>query len=196
MEMTEYRQCVAKPISSSNPVGERLVDHPLFDFIEDQMMKVGSLSHASVQWDEVEHSTLKLLGEQSKDIKLLVYLLQCLHNQVTPTRLITSFAVMSEFLNQYWNDSYPAPGARGNLPRRKFFSQMAQRFTTVIEKFDFHHLDEADRQALQAAVEEWQQAVEKQGLSSELVESVVVRITAEIKRAEQRQQVTAQSVKH
>lgn len=50
MEMTEYRQCVAKPISSSNPVGERLVDHPLFDFIEDQMMKVGSLSHASVQW--------------------------------------------------------------------------------------------------------------------------------------------------
>ncbi|HHI5410044.1 type VI secretion system protein TssA [Vibrio metoecus] len=193
MEMTEYRQCIAKPISGSSPVGERLVDHPLFDFIEDQMMKVGSLSHASVQWDEVEHSTLKLLGEQSKDIKLLVYLLQCLHNQVTPARLITSFAVMSEFLNQYWNDSYPAPGARGNLPRRKFFSQMAQRFAAVIEKFDFHHLDEADRQALQAAVGEWQQAVEKKGLSSDLVESVVVRIESEIKRAEQRQQVAAQS---
>lgn len=193
MEITEYRQCIAKPISGSSPVGERLVDHPLFDFIEDQMMKVGSLSHASVQWDEVEHSTLKLLGEQSKDIKLLVYLLQCLHNKVTPVRLITSFAVMSEFLNQYWNDSYPAPGARGNLPRRKFFSQMAQRFAAVIEKFDFHHLDEADRQALQAAVEEWQQAVEKQGLSSDLVESVVVRIESEIKRAEQRQQVIAQS---
>lgn len=193
MEITEYRQCIAKPISGSSPVGERLVDHPLFDFIEDQMMKVGSLSHASVQWDEVEHSTLKLLGEQSKDIKLLVYLLQCLHNQVTPVRLITSFAVMSEFLNQYWNDSYPAPGARGNLPRRKFFSQMAQRFAAVIEKFDFHHLDEADRQALQAAVEEWKQAVEKQGLSSDLVESVVVRIESEIKRAEQRQQVIAQS---
>ncbi len=193
MEITEYRQCIAKPISGSSSVGERLVDHPLFDFIEDQMMKVGSLSHASVQWDEVEHSTLKLLGEQSKDIKLLVYLLQCLHNQVTPVRLITSFAVMSEFLNQYWNDSYPAPGARGNLPRRKFFSQMAQRFAAVIEKFDFHHLDEADRQALQAAVEEWQQAVEKQGLSSDLVESVVVRIESEIKRAEQRQQVIAQS---
>ncbi len=47
MEMTEYRRCVAKPISSSNPVGERLVDHPQFDFIEDQMMKVGSLSRFS-----------------------------------------------------------------------------------------------------------------------------------------------------
>ncbi|ENM5729983.1 type VI secretion system protein TssA [Vibrio mimicus] len=195
MEITEYRQCIAKPISSSHPVGERLVDHPLFDFIEDQMMKVGSLSHASVQWDEVEHSTLKLLGEQTKDIKLLVYLLQCLHNQMTPPRFITSFVVMSEFLNQYWTESYPAPGARGNLPRRKFFSQMVQRFAAAVDKLDFHRFDEADRQALEAAVGEWQQAVEKQGLLSELVESVVIRIQAELKRAEQQHQAKVQSAK-
>ncbi|ENM5935737.1 type VI secretion system protein TssA [Vibrio mimicus] len=193
MEITEYRQCIAKPISSSHPVGERLVDHPLFDFIEDQMMKVGSLSHASVQWDEVEHSTLKLLGEQTKDIKLLVYLLQCLHNQMTPPRFITSFVVMSEFLNQYWTESYPAPGARGNLPRRKFFSQMVQRFAAAVDKLDFHRFDEADRQALEAAVGEWQQAVEKQALSSDLVESVAIRIQAELKRAEQQHQAKVQS---
>lgn len=196
MEITEYRQCIAKPISSSHPVGERLVDHPLFDFIEDQMMKVGSLSHASVQWDEVEHSTLKLLGEQTKDIKLLVYLLQCLHNQMTPPRFITSFVVMSEFLNQYWTESYPAPGARGNLPRRKFFSQMVQRFAAAVDKLDFHRFDEADCQALEAAVGEWQQAVEKQTLSSDLVESVVIRIQAELKRAEQQHQAKVQSAKN
>ncbi|MEF2506375.1 type VI secretion system protein TssA [Vibrio mimicus] len=196
MEITEYRQCIAKPISSSHPVGERLVDHPLFDFIEDQMMKVGSLSHASVQWDEVEHSTLKLLGEQTKDIKLLVYLLQCLHNQMTPPRFITSFVVMSEFLNQYWTESYPAPGARGNLPRRKFFSQIVQRFAAAVDKLDFHRFDEADRQALESAVGEWQQAIEKQGLSSDLVESVVIRIQAELKRAEQQHQAKVQSAKN
>ncbi|ENM5889114.1 type VI secretion system protein TssA [Vibrio mimicus] len=196
MEITEYRQCIAKPISSSHPVGERLVDHPLFDFIEDQMMKVGSLSHASVQWDEVEHSTLKLLGEQTKDIKLLVYLLQCLHNQMTPPRFITSFVVMSEFLNQYWTESYPAPGARGNLPRRKFFSQMVQRFAAAVDKLDFHRFDEADRQALEAAVGEWQQAVEKQALSSDLVESVAIRIQAELKRAKQQHQAKVQSAKN
>ncbi|MCG6442042.1 type VI secretion system ImpA family N-terminal domain-containing protein, partial [Vibrio parahaemolyticus] len=129
MEINQYRQCISKPVTNDNPIGERLVDHPLFDFIEEQMMKVGSLSHATVQWEEVEHSTIKLLSEQSKDIKLLVYLLQCLHNQITPLRFITSFLVMSEFIEQYWNESYPAPGARGNLPRRKYFSQMTQRFS-------------------------------------------------------------------
>lgn len=193
MEITEYRQSIAKPISSESPVGERLVDHPLFDFVEDQMMKVGSLAHASVQWDEVEHSTITLLAEQSKDIKLLVYLLQCLHNQVTPMRLITSFEVMSEFITHYWSDSFPAPGPRGNLPRRKFFSQMAQRFTLVIDKFDFSTLDETDRQALQRVVAEWEQAIEKQELTSELVDSVVVRVKGELSRAEESQRLTEQN---
>ncbi|HAS6172278.1 TPA: type VI secretion system protein TssA [Vibrio vulnificus] len=193
MEINQYRQCISKPVTNDNPIGERLVDHPLFDFIEEQMMKVGSLSHATVQWEEVEHSTIKLLSEQSKDIKLLVYLLQCLHNQITPLRFITSFLVMSEFIEQYWNESYPAPGARGNLPRRKYFSQMTQRFSTVVDKFDFCHLDAADRQALQAAVGEWKLVIEKQGLLSDLVESIAVRIEAEIQRAE-KQQSSVQNV--
>ncbi|ELP1875766.1 type VI secretion system protein TssA [Vibrio vulnificus] len=193
MEINQYRQCISKPVTNDNPIGERLVDHPLFDFIEEQMMKVGSLSHATVQWEEVEHSTIKLLSEQSKDIKLLVYLLQCLHNQITPLRFITSFLVMSEFIEQYWNESYPAPGARGNLPRRKYFSQMTQRFSTVVDKFDFCHLDAADRQALQAAVGEWKLVIEKQGLLSDLAESIAVRIEAEIQRAE-KQQSSVQNV--
>lgn len=80
MEMIEYCQCVVKLISSSNFVGEWLVDYLLFDFIEDQMMKVGFFFYVLVQWDEVEYSIFKLFGEQSKDIKFLVYLLQCLYN--------------------------------------------------------------------------------------------------------------------
>jgi type VI secretion system protein ImpL len=48
MELSEYRPCITTPIERENPVGERLIDDSLFDFVEDQMMKVGSLSHASV----------------------------------------------------------------------------------------------------------------------------------------------------
>lgn len=169
MELTEYRRCVAQPISGDNPVGERLIDDPLFDFIEDQMMKVGSLSHSSVQWDEVEHSALKLLQDKTKDIKLMVYLLQCLHNQLSPSRFILSFELMSDFMASFWEESYPAPGKRGNLPRRKFFSQIAQRFSMATEKIDFNQFDAQDRQALGEAVDAWQKVIEAQGLSSDVV---------------------------
>ena len=115
MELKEYKRSISQPIPGESAVGERLVDDPLFDFVEDQMMKVGSLSHADVQWDEVEHSVVKLLAEKSKDIKLLTYLLQCLHHQASPARFILSFELMASFMSQYWEDSFPAPGKRGTL---------------------------------------------------------------------------------
>ncbi|WP_038176958.1 type VI secretion system protein TssA [Vibrio pacinii] len=189
MDITQYRASIVRPISAESPVGERLLDEPLFDFVEDQMMKVGSLSHASVQWQEVEHSTVTLLNEKSKDIKLLVYLLQCLHHQLTPKRLITSFGVMSDFITHYWQDCFPAPGKRGNLPRRKFFSQICQRFSLAVDKFDFATLDSQDREELQQTVQEWQAVLEDNELSSDVAESVVVTIVNQLTRAQEREKV-------
>ena len=189
MDITQYRASVVRPISAESPVGERLLDEPLFDFVEDQMMKVGSLSHASVQWQEVEHSAVTLLNDKSKDIKLLVYLLQCLHHQLTPKRFITSFGVMSDFIAHYWQDCFPAPGKRGNLPRRKFFSQICQRFSLAAEKFDFAALDSQDREELQHAVQEWQSVIDANELSSDVAESVVVNIVNQLKRAQEREKV-------
>lgn len=189
MELTQYRTSIVRPITSDSPVGERLLDEPLFDFVEDQMMKVGSLSHASVQWQEVEHGAITLLGEKSKDIKLLVYLLQCLHNQLTPSRFIVSFGVMSDFIEHYWNDSFPAPGKRGNLPRRKFFSQMCQRFSIAVEKFDFASLDSQDREELQTAVESWKKTIEVNELASDVADSVALTVTSQLKRAQEREKL-------
>ncbi|WBA16794.1 type VI secretion system protein TssA [Salinivibrio proteolyticus] len=189
MELKEYKRCIAQPIDAANPVGERLVDDPLFDFVEDQMMKVGSLSHGDVQWDEVEHSVLKLLSEKTKDIKLLAYLLQCLHHQPSPSRFILSFDVMASFMSNYWEQSHPAPGKRGNLPRRKFFSQMAQRFSMAVDKTDFGQFDAQDREQLNQAIEAWEKAIEDNGLTNDLVGSVVGSIKSELRKAEERQRV-------
>ncbi|MGD8172751.1 type VI secretion system protein TssA [Vibrio sp. TRT 21S02] len=195
MELAEYREHIVRPISSKTSVGERLIDDPLFDFIEDQMMKVGSLSHGSVQWDEVEHSIVKLFSEKTKDIKLLVHLLQCLHNQVNPQRLIVSFGVMNDFIAHYWETCYPAPGKRGNLPRRKFFSQMVQRFSLVLEKIDFNLFDTQDRDALLSACEEWQKTIEKAGLTNDVVSSVAISITSELRKVDERQKTEQPEIK-
>lgn len=189
MELTQYRSSIVRPITHDAPVGERLLDEPLFDFVEDQMMKVGSLSHATVQWQEVEHSAITLLNEKSKDIKLLVYLLQCLHNQLTPSRFIVSFGVMSDFIEHYWSDCFPAPGKRGNLPRRKFFSQMCQRFSMAVDKFDFATLDSQSREELQTVVEGWQKTIQANELSSDVADSVVLTITNQLKRAQEREKL-------
>lgn len=186
MNVEQYRQIIISPISEESRVGDRLYDDPSYDFIDEQMMKVGSLSHASVQWSEVEKSIVKLLKEKTKDIKLLINLMQCLHHQATPERLTLSLFIFGDFLREFWCDSYPSPGERGKLPRRKFFSLLLQRFDLLIDKFDFSLFDSNGRDSLLLALNDWQIATQQNELDSEAVQFFSQRIKAKLKEAEER----------
>lgn len=186
MNITEYRQTIITPISKESHVGERLYDDPLYEFIDDQMMKVGSLSHASVQWSEVEKSILQIFKEKTKDIKLLIHLIQCLHHQATPERLTLSLFVFGAFMREFWSDSYPSPGDRGKLPRRKFFSLLLQRFDLLADKYDFSLFDAKGRDLLLQALTDWHAAAIKNELDSDSVQYFVQRIKTKLKDCEER----------
>lgn len=141
MDLNQYLDKVSRPISEANPIGERLSDDVLFDYVEGQMMKVGSLSHSEVQWHEVESAALKLLETKSKDLKLLTYLLQCLQHQCSLERFSCSLALLERFMASFWETCHPAPGPRGVLPRRKFFAQIVQRTLKAAEGLDTDFCD-------------------------------------------------------
>ena len=193
MNITEYRQTIITPISKESHVGERLYDDPLYEFIDDQMMKVGSLSHASVQWSEVEKSILQIFKEKTKDIKLLIHLIQCLHHQATPERLTLSLFVFGDFMREFWSDSYPSPGERGKLPRRKFFSLLLQRFDLLADKYDFSLFDAKGRDSLLQALTDWHAAAIKNELDSDSVQYFVQRINTKLKDCEERSSFYEQS---
>ncbi|ODS04813.1 type VI secretion system protein TssA [Vibrio scophthalmi] len=189
MEIADYRQSISQPIKGDSPVGERLSDDPLFDFVEDQMMKVGSLSHASVQWPEVEQTTVILLSEKSKDLKLLLILLQCLHNKVTPSRFVVSLQLLTDFMFLYWEECFPAPGPKGRVARGKFFSQIVQRFTLVIDKLDFDQFTKQERNTLKEALESWHLSVKNADLMSDSVASLATQITNALTRTVERERI-------
>ncbi len=167
MELDSYRAAIATPISLENPVGERLVDDPMFEFIETQMMKVGSLSHGNVQWEEVEHSTVTLLRDKTKDLKLLAILLQCLHQDMTPSRWVVSFEVLGDFMARFWVTCHPASGERGNLVRRRFYSQISQRFSTASKTVNYAQFGAVHQASLQDALDGFKQALQHAQLGND-----------------------------
>lgn len=187
MDLAHIRKCVVLPVSKQSPVGERLVDDSELEFVEDQLMKVGSLSHSTVKWDEVEHSVLNLLRNKSKDIRLLVYLLQCLHNQVTPERFIISFQAMTDFIDCYWESSFPVAGEKGIASRKKYLELMLQRISLVIEKLDFAQFDQQQRSSLNECVTRWFKAIEDKQPATTIVSAVVASVAGGLKRTEQPQ---------
>ncbi len=132
--MQNYIASIAEPINQANPVGERLLDDAKYEFIEEQLMKVGSLAHETVQWQQVESSAVELLSSRSKDIKLLSFLMQCLQQDKRADRLVVSIGVLVNFAKHFWLDAFPAPGDKGKLPRRRLFQMMLERSIVCAEQ--------------------------------------------------------------
>lgn len=133
-DFSAIRKFIVEPIEGDNKVGQRVVDDPLFDFIDSEMMKVGSLSHGQVQWDDVQASILTLFKCKTKDLKLLASLLQCFAAKQSVPYCLLSLQVLADFMAHYWESAYPAPGQRGVLPRKKYFNQIVQRSALTLDK--------------------------------------------------------------
>lgn len=186
MDINVIRTAIREPISVDQPVGENAVHDPLYEFVDDQMMKVGSLSHGSVQWDKAEKSLIELLSKKTKDLKLLTYFFQCLHNKNTPDSLALSIFVLADFMSEYWEVCFPFAGKKGNLPRRKFLGQIIQRFGLALDKLDFTDFNSVERDNLSAANTFWHDVVKEKELDSENVETVIDVINRKLQNSEKK----------
>lgn len=186
MDINLIRAALREPISEDHPVGENAVHDPLYEFVDDQMMKVGSLSHGSVQWGKAEESLIELLSKKTKDLKLLTYFFQCLHNKNTPDSLALSIFVLADFMSEYWEICFPFAGKKGNLPRRKFLGQIVQRFGLALDKLDFMSFNSAERDNLGAANAFWHEVVKGKELDSENVTTVIEVINRKLQNSEKK----------
>ncbi len=174
--MTSFREQLLTPIMVDNPVGERLKDDPQLNFIDSQMMKVGSLAHGEVEWDKVEKSAVNLLSTKSKDIKLLTVLIQCLQHKPTPERFTLSIGVLVDFISCFWLECQPIPGERGAVHRKKFFNQICQRTYVATDKLDSTLFDSDLKAVLEALLQELYQHAEKQMLPVEVIDDINARL--------------------
>ncbi|WP_310620623.1 type VI secretion system domain-containing protein [Flexibacterium corallicola] len=108
---------VVRPLS--DPFEEEIEEHPDFDTISDELMKRGTLAHASINWGIVEESSLKLLQTAQKDISLLEALF--LSRLSKKTRFAFASCVLA--LDAYCS-----------LPKELRFPKDVKRFTLLLKR--------------------------------------------------------------
>ncbi|MBB3142576.1 type VI secretion system protein TssA [Halomonas organivorans] len=118
-------------------VGVPVADHEYYDWLDEQMMKVGSLQHGEVDWAGAETRAARLLAETGKDLKVLGHLLHCLQHDADPARFALSLSLLAGALDAWWEDAYPFAGPRGKRARPKLFQQFAQRALSLAGALDF-----------------------------------------------------------
>src|SRR5690554_8033971 len=75
IEQHPYVDQVLGVIPGESAVGESLAEDSALEFLEDEVMQVGSLAHNDIDWDKVESMALQLLADRRKDVKVLGFLM-------------------------------------------------------------------------------------------------------------------------
>lgn len=132
-------------------VGRCVDDEPDYLWLDEQMMKVGSLRHAHVDWPGAEARSIRLLSENGKDLKVLGHLLHCLQQDADAVRFALSLQLLSGALHGWWSDAWPFSGSRGAHARSRLFAQVSQRADSLASALDFSGGAEAERQACREA---------------------------------------------
>lgn len=160
MKISEYRNYVSTSFPENIPYGESVTEHADFDFIETQLMKVGSLAHEEIEWAKVESASLQLLGKVGKDFKVLSALVQTLQYQSTPERFNLSLSILSDFISFYWESPFPFKGVRGEVAKKKLMNQIIDRSLKAFDQIESPY-DISDKNELSENISFVEQACTK-----------------------------------
>lgn len=137
IEQHPYVKPVLAPLPGDTPMGEALDEDPALEFLENEVMKVGSLAHTGIEWGRVESESLRLLSDQVKDLKVLGFLMLCLQRGGNGERFALSLHLLHRIMDSWWALAWPYPGDKGKRARRRMFGQMMQRAAGEISAVNF-----------------------------------------------------------
>jgi type VI secretion system protein VasJ len=152
--------------------GEHLEDDPALDFLEQELMKIGSLAHTTIDWPKVEREALNILSDRSKDSKVFGFLLLCLFRGGGGERFALALWLLAGVLDSWWAQAWPHPGVKGERARQMLFKQMLQRAAQHADALSFD-ASQGDGQAFcQAALSRILTLLSAQQLPAEPVKSL------------------------
>lgn len=115
-------------------------DNPDWEYIDGEIVKLGSLAHAQLDIPELQRRGLSLLASESKDFRLVAHLLRTLQHAGDP---LLAARLLGLYVEHYWTIAAPHNMAH----KKRFAVQVIKRFESGIAGFA-EKSDSAQRDAL------------------------------------------------
>lgn len=103
-------------------------DNPDWEYIDGEMLKLGSLAHSQLDIQEIQRRGLMLLASESKDFRLLAHLLRTLQHAGDP---LLALRLLTLYVEHYWTLAAPQNAAH----KQRFAAQVLKRFESGAESF-------------------------------------------------------------
>ncbi|WP_447956376.1 type VI secretion system protein TssA [Vreelandella sp. EE7] len=160
------------------PVGVPVEDSNSYLTLDEEMMKIGSLQHASIDWENAETLAIRMLSEQGKDLKVLGHLMHCMQHGGSGVRFALSLRLLARSIAApWWESAYPFAGKRGDKLRPRLFQQFIQRSIKLLATLDFHNAQD-EFEACETSLAELAQQVAQKSLPHQALDELTRQLNA------------------
>ncbi len=160
MNAEQYSQYITHTIDGGSGCSD---DDEEITFIESEMMRYGTLHENKMDWDGIEKTSLSVLAEKCKSLKILSYLLLALQFKKHGSDFLLSLHLLSIFIHAYWMDCEPQPGEKGLPRKRKMLKQIMLRIEQASEKLRLTDADSELPYQLNRSLDELKLALDTTG---------------------------------
>ena len=157
-ERDNWLEKLTTPLSLEQTRARISDDNPHWEFVDGEMVKLGALSHGSLDLKEVQRRILLLLASESKDFRLVVHLLRTLQHAGQPQEVLLALQLLSAWVEAYWGEAWP----HNATMKSRLAQQVLKRFSTAANLFIERADDEERQQALGALARLAQMLCERQ----------------------------------
>jgi len=103
-------------------------DNPDWEYIDGEIVKLGSLAHSQLDIPEIQRRGLMLLASESKDFRLLAHLLRTLQHAGD---LLLALRLLALYVEHYWTVAAPQNATH----KKRFALQVVKRFEAGVDGF-------------------------------------------------------------
>ncbi|WP_445495997.1 type VI secretion system protein TssA [Photorhabdus sp. SF281] len=143
----DWQGLLLTPLSDELTGRELDENEPAWEYIDGEMVKLGSLAHSTLNIEEIQRQALQLFSEKSKDFRLMVHLLRTLQHSSNPAELILAMELLAGYIRHYWQTAWP----QKPLLKRRLAQQVIKRFDSAQTGF-CEQADETQREEAQGAL--------------------------------------------
>lgn len=103
-------------------------DNPDWEYIDGEIVRLGSLAHGQLDIPEIQRRGLRLLASETKDFRLLAHLLRTLQHA-------GDFLLAARMLTQYTEHYWTCAAPQNMTHKKRFAAQVIKRFEAGVTAF-------------------------------------------------------------
>lgn len=181
------------PIEPEQPAGHFDSEDETYQAIDQEMVKMGGLHEASIDWPFIDEAARQYLTGQCKHFRIVGHLLAAWMRTRQWRQWADAVSVLAGMIERFWDSAQPKPGPTGHLAKRKQVDALMLRLADAVGMLDRMSFSPQEQLKAEQALTRLRRSAEAASLDLQVLDQLQAALARHSERGLQLSAMSADS---